>query len=268
MRGRAVAALFVLVGCNKLLDLEHVDDPSHAGGDGGGVFDGGGDGDGFPHDDDAPPAVPDEDLDGIPDISDPCPTVISNATDQDLDGLPDACDPSSETKDAIDKVWLFRDQTDTGSFDLINATWNGLGNGSIQAGTDASIQTKVQYLPTRIEVNVRGAGAIDMTGAINVALPTIVACYVVAQGCSGSTIGTCGTVVPSPNTGAQLGVTINGLRRIWFSDQSGARCSISSNSATVTANGTATFAPSKIAVTTNSKLSIFIDSIVIYRLQP
>lgn len=265
MQGRAVAAIFVLAGCHKLLDLEHVDDPGRAG-DGGGLGDG--DGDGPQHDVDATPAIPDEDFDGIPDASDPCPTVLSNAKDDDLDGLPDACDPSTTTKDRIEKAWLFRDAADASAFDLTNAVWNDIGSGSIQASADALIQMKEQYLPTRIEVNVRGAGAIDMTGAITVELPTIVSCYVVAQGCNGSATATCGTVVPSPNTGAQLGTPINGLRRIWFTDQSGARCTIWNGAATVTANGNATFAPSNIAVRTNSKLTIFIDSIVIYGLQP
>ncbi len=266
MRSWLVATLLVLAGCNKLLDLEHVDFPDR---DGDGGLQGEHDGDIFPDDHDAAPGTPDEDADGIPDASDACPTVQSNGTDSDGDGLPDACDPSSSTQDEIQQVWLFRDQADTTAFTSDNVMWNGLGNGSVQLASDSSITTKDLYLPTRIEVNVRGAGALDVTGAVTVELPTIVSCYVVAQGCTtGASTATCGTVVPSPNTGAQLGTTINGLRRIVFADSSGARCSISSGGSTVTAIGNATFAPSQIAIKTNNKLSITIDSIVLYGLKP
>ncbi len=44
-----------------------------------------------------PPVDHDEDEDGIPDVSDPCPHLAGDATDTDGDGVGDACDPHPNT---------------------------------------------------------------------------------------------------------------------------------------------------------------------------
>lgn len=43
------------------------------------------------------PLAHDEDGDGIPDLTDPCPHVAGDATDLDSDGVEDACDPNPAT---------------------------------------------------------------------------------------------------------------------------------------------------------------------------
>lgn len=270
-----ITLLLLASGCNKLFDLEYVETGSGSSTDGGGSGsddDAGADGDGgidanlggcatapqFPHD---------EDNDQIDDSCDGCPTQPSTTTDGDGDGLPAACDRSSTTKEEIKRVWLFATASDTAGLTLTNAVHNSLGNGSLQLSKSATVHTNDLFLPTRIEVNVRGAAPGTSAGKLAVSLPGIVACEVTAQACSTAADSTCGTVVPSPNTGATLASAISSLKRIVFYDQSGARCDISNSSGTVGAIGTASFAPSSIDITTNSELTVFIDSIVIYGLQ-
>lgn len=270
--------LLLASACNKLFDLEYVE----AGGDGGGssTDDGGsGSGDDGGIDGDAdmdaslggcatPPLFPhDEDSDNIDDSCDGCPTQPSTTADGDGDGLPDACDRSTATAEEIKRAWLFATGSDTTGLILTNTTHTSLGNGSLQLGASASVLTIDTFLPTRIEVNVRGASPVTAAGKLAVSLPTLVACEVTAKACTTTADSTCGTVVPSANTGATLGTAISSLRRVVFHDQSGARCEISNGSATVSANGTASFAPNNIEITTNTDLTVFVDSIVIYGLK-
>lgn len=272
---RLITLLMLASGCNKLFDLEHVEiaDDRSDGGSSGSDGDTGSDGDAgidaylggcataplFPHD---------EDNDEIDDSCDGCPTQPSTTVDGDGDGLPAACDRSTATQDEIKRVWLFATASDTAGLTLTNAVHNGLGNGSLELGTSATVRTQSQFLPTRIEVNVRGASPASAAGKLLLSLVGRVACEVKAQACSTSSDFTCGTVVPSPNSGATLGTAISSLKRIVFYDQSGARCDITnSSSATVGATGTAPFAPGYVEITTNTDLTVFIDSIVIYGVQ-
>jgi hypothetical protein len=268
--------LLLASGCNKLFDLEYVE----PGGSGSGT-DGGGSGSNGDADNDGnvdldasfggcvtQPQFPhDEDNDQIDDSCDGCPTQTSTAVDNDGDGLPNECDRNATTADEIKRVWLFATSSDTAGLTLTNATYNGLGNGSLQLGTSATVVTIDSFLPTRIEVNVRGASPVSSAGKLSVALPTLVACEVTAKACTSAADNTCGTVVPSANTGGTLGTSISSLKRVVFHDSSGARCEISNGGATVNGNGTATFAPNSIEITTNTDLTVFVDSIVIYGLQ-
>jgi hypothetical protein len=70
--------------------------------------------------------------------------------------------------------------------------------------------------------------------------------------------------VPSPNPGATLAAGIAGLREVVFHDSNGARCTIASAGASVTAVGVAGFSSSTLEISTNAALAIHIESIVIY----
>jgi hypothetical protein len=259
---RWLVVLGLLAGCHKLLDLEHVDDPARD--DSGGLDD-------SLEGDAAKSCVPvgfDEDADGYDDACDRCPTVNSTVATADLDsdgdGLPDDCDPSDMTQDEILRFWSFANPADMSSLTITGGVYDNTGHAALLLGATGSLLTKVRYVPSRIEVRVSGGSATAATGKLTVGLPGIVACEILAKACTTTGSSACATVVPSPNTGATLAAGIAGLREVVFHDSSGARCTIASSGASVTAVGVAGFSSSTLEISTNAALAIHIESIVIY----
>lgn len=258
---RWLVVLGLLAGCNKLLDLEHVDDPARD--DSGGLNDG--------LVDEAKPICVligfDEDGDNLDDGCDRCPTVSSLPTDADADadsdGLPDACDPNNATQDEILQFWTFSNPGDMTSLTVTGGFYDNTGNGALLLGATGKLLTKTRYVPSRIEVKVSGASATTSAGKLTVALPLKVACEVVAKACTTLADSTCATVVPSPNGGATLGTPISSLSEVVFYDSGGARCKIV-GTGSVVANGVDNFSSSTLEISTNGQLAIHVESIVIY----
>jgi hypothetical protein len=269
MRMWFAVLVLVIGGCNKLFDLEYVD-PNK-------LHDGGAQGDSLTGDSLAgdssesgcvDPSGFDEDSDGLDDACDGCPTISSTAEDDDGDGLPNECDSSMTTAEEIKAYWSFSGSTSSSSLAFTaNTVIDNKGQGSLAMGAGASMKTNNTYLPSRIEVLVRAASATALTGKLTVALPTLVACEVVASACGANTSATCATVVPSPNGGAMLGTPISALRKVVFHEAGTVRCTASNGSASVTAVGASLFASSQIEIATNGQLAIFVDSLVIYGLK-
>ena len=88
---RRLIVVFALAGCDKIIGLQQPDEI------------------------DAAPNGHDEDLDGIADAADNCPTVKNKQTaDADMDGVGDACDPHPGVVDHIAAFY---------GFDTDNADW-------------------------------------------------------------------------------------------------------------------------------------------------
>ncbi len=86
---------------------------------------------------DVPPGVADEDLDGMPDSTDPCP-ISANNTDTDLDGVGDACEPIAAGMDTLIRFEGFHATTAPAAAQVMgNWTYSG-GAAHVTAGANVA----------------------------------------------------------------------------------------------------------------------------------
>jgi hypothetical protein len=262
---RWVAALVLLGGCHKLLDLEHVATPDE---DARLTTD-----DAVGSDPDAvrvdaqgcPPLLYDEDADGLDDRCDRCPTAASNDIDTDSDGLPDSCDPDlgASGRDRILFAATFGSEDDTGAFFRANAVWTAGGNGKMQLAASGVLRTVAMYRPTFIEVRVAQSAASSNTGRITVTNTGTLDCLVTANNCS-TGAGTCVTLTPGIGSPTPLASTIDQLNRIeLYTSGTTTTCKATGNGSS-SAVGGQPFVTDTIAITTNANVTTDIRSIVIY----
>jgi hypothetical protein len=266
---RWLAALVLLGGCHKLLDLEHLASPGDARGD-----DADADRDGaVPVSDagsDAAPTCPamvafDEDGDGLDDSCDPCPTAVSNSVDADGDGLPNACDPDlgANGRDRILLAATFGQASDTLAFTLSNATWMAGNNGRVQLVPSGVLKTTVPYRATRIEVRISAITTTADSARVTIANIGTVECRVTASNCS-TGAGTCVEISPANGGSVGNGQLISLVSRIEFSSTTSASSCVVTGNGGLTANSGAPFANDPLGISTSAAMSLDVRSVVIY----
>jgi len=263
---RAVIVIVALAGCDKLFDL----DPVELDGDSSVADRDASNGDSKPID--AKPCVPvnhDEDLDGIDDACDLCPTVTDDKLDTDGDGVGNDCDPNLGTN-GVDKILLsvmFKDAADFSSTFIVTdgtPTWEATGNGRVTLFSNNTITTMGNFIPTRLEVRTAQVGqGVGATASVIAAGAT---CTVTGGNCaSNNTLATCIRAFPGGAQG-ELGEPSQNVRSIDLDGPSPVECSITGTSPSnrASAGSTAPFGNSDVQLTTNATGALIVESIVIY----
>lgn len=261
---RRGALLLLLVGCDKLFDLDHIS-AGHVPGDGG--MDAG-DAAGA----DAIACTPvghDEDNDTIDDACDACPTIPSAMLDTDGDGLFNACDrdESPTGSDQVVAYWTFG--TDQRSeFTVTGSTgYSSLSNGYVILNGGASLMTTQPFVPTRIELHVAMSNLTDYTADLQIWVGVGPVCHFRGANCAMGMPTAAGCVQYSAGVGTTFPATPAGVRRYSLSRSAANQltCDVAVGPATgTTALGAGAINANTVGVAVTSTGTTRLEALVIY----